>query len=81
MANVRRLKKTAQIFRDVPLDVAQADGASEHAATRCLDPTTGCSHLYPVEHLDSSRRTLHLDGNAVQQSGRASLSGSETELT
>src|SRR5580693_7537349 len=41
MTDAGRLKQTPQIFCDVPLDIAQADGVSKHAAAALLGPSCG----------------------------------------
>src|SRR5260370_6661686 len=52
VANVRRLKETAQIFRDVPLDVAQADRVSQHAAATLLGASCGLPQALDLNLLE-----------------------------
>ncbi len=63
MPNVKRLKKTSQILRDVPLDIAQAYGVSKHAAETLLG--TSCGIRQALE-LDLGARTSIVDSAAIK---------------
>ena len=71
VANLRRLKKTAQIFRDVPLDIAQADGVSKHAAATLLGPSCGIPQALELNLLEHHEELVRSDvGDRTSSQGR-----------
>ena len=71
VANLRRLKKTAQSFRDVPLDVAQADGVSKHAAATLPGPSCGIPQALGLNLLEHHEELVRSDvGDGASSQGR-----------
>ena len=59
--NVRRLKKSAQVFRDVPLDITQADGVSKYAAAALLGTSCGMPQTLELDLLEHHEELVRFD--------------------